>query len=119
MRLMVLSASTQPESPCVGLGKEGLRIPPPDRRCRAVASKPTTKPGGALQDPVLELHNNQGALSRTNHNRKDDNQAEILATGIPPTNDRESAIVATLYPDNYTAIVRGVADTTGVALVEA
>ena len=74
---------------------------------------------GALQDPVLELHDAQGAVITTNDNWKDDNEVEILATGIPPSDDRESAIVATLYPANYTAIVRGKDDTTGVGLVEA
>ena len=42
-----------------------------------------------------------------------------MATGIPPTNDAESAILMTLTPDAYTAIVRGKDDTTGIALVEA
>jgi hypothetical protein len=45
-------------------------------------------------------------------------QAEIIATTIPPPDDRESAIVATLQPGNYSAIVRGQNNTTGVALVE-
>jgi len=74
---------------------------------------------GALQDPVLELHNKDGDLITSNDNWKDTQQAQIEATGIPPTDDRESAILATLSPDSYTAIVRGNGDTTGVALVEA
>ncbi len=41
-----------------------------------------------------------------------------MATGLQPTQDKESAIVATLDPGLYTAIVRGVNNTTGVALVE-
>jgi hypothetical protein len=41
------------------------------------------------------------------------------ARQIPPTNDLESALVATLAPGNYTAIVRGKNNTTGVGLVEA
>ena len=45
-------------------------------------------------------------------------EAAILATGIPPTNDLESAIDATLDPGAYTAIVRGKNNTSGVALVE-
>jgi hypothetical protein len=72
----------------------------------------------ALQDPTLELHDVNGALIAFDDNWKDSQQADIQATGIPPTDDRESAIVATLSPGNYTAIVRGVNDTTGVALVE-
>ncbi len=45
-------------------------------------------------------------------------EADIRAATIPPTNDLESAIVATLPPDNYTAIVRGKNNTTGVGVVE-
>ncbi len=74
---------------------------------------------GNLADPFLELHNSDGATIATNDNWRDTQGAEIEATGIPPTNDAESAIVSTLAPGNYTAIVRGVGDTTGVALVEA
>ena len=54
----------------------------------------------------------------TNNNWRDTQEAEIQATGIPPTNDLESAIVATLDPGAYTAIVRGNGNTSGVALVE-
>jgi hypothetical protein len=72
----------------------------------------------ALQDPILELHDGNGALIAVDDNWKDSQQADIQATGIPPTDDRESAIVALLAPGSYTAIVRGVNDTTGVALVE-
>ena len=46
-------------------------------------------------------------------------EAEIIATTVPPTNDLESAIVATLPAAPYTAIVRGFQNATGVALVEA
>ena len=45
-------------------------------------------------------------------------QAEIEATGIQPTNDLESALVWTLPPGNYTAIVRGKDGITGIGLVE-
>jgi len=44
---------------------------------------------------------------------------EIIDTTVPPTDPRESAIVAPLNPGDYTAIVRGKNNTTGVALVEA
>jgi hypothetical protein len=73
---------------------------------------------GALQDPTLELHDGFGTLVASNDNWKTDQQAEIIATGVAPTKDLESAIVATLLPGNYTAIVRGKNDTTGVGLVE-
>jgi hypothetical protein len=71
-----------------------------------------------LADPVLELHGPAGFVTITNDNWRDTQQAEIQATGIPPTNDRESAIVVTLNPGAYTAIVQGKNNTSGVALVE-
>ncbi len=74
--------------------------------------------GGALADPVLELHGGNGSLITTNDNWKDSQQAQIEATGIPPTNDLESAIVATLPPGNYTAILSGKNGGGGVGLVE-
>jgi hypothetical protein len=74
---------------------------------------------GVLQDPVLELHNTTGALLLMNDNWRDTQEAEIEATDIPPTDDRESAIVATLTPGAYTAVVRGKDNATGIALVEA
>jgi hypothetical protein len=74
--------------------------------------------GGALVDPSLELHNGDGDLINSNDNWRSDQEADILATGLQPTQDKESAIVAALDPGLYTAIVRGVNNTTGVALVE-
>lgn len=72
----------------------------------------------ALGDPTLELHDVNGALLAANDNWRDSQQAEIQATGIAPTNDAESAIVAHLTPGAYTAILRGQGGTTGVAVVE-
>jgi hypothetical protein len=74
---------------------------------------------GALSDPTLELHDHTGAIIASNDNWKIPNEAVIEATGIPPTNDLESAIVAALTPNAYTVIVRGKNNTTGVGLVEA
>jgi hypothetical protein len=73
-----------------------------------------------LADPVLELHGPGGFVTITNDNWRDDpvQQAAILATGIPPTNNLESAIDTTLNPGTYTAVVRGKNNTAGVALVE-
>jgi hypothetical protein len=71
-----------------------------------------------LADPVLELHGPGSFVTVTNDNWRDTQQAAIEATGIPPTDDRESAIDATLVPGNYTAIVKGKNNTTGLALVE-
>jgi hypothetical protein len=72
-----------------------------------------------LLDPNLELHDQNGVLISSNDNWRDTQEAEIIATGLAPTDDRESAIVMELAPGDYTAIVSGVNDTTGVALVEA
>jgi plastocyanin len=72
----------------------------------------------ALADPVVEVRAGNGALIRSNDNWRDDQQAEIEATGIPPRDNLESAIVATLAPGNYTAIVSGKNGTAGVGLVE-
>ena len=73
---------------------------------------------GALGDPVLEIHNSIGSTIASNNNWKDSQQSQIQATGMAPPHDTESAIVTPLTPGNYTAIVRGNAGTTGVALVE-
>src|SRR5204862_549575 len=73
---------------------------------------------GALADPILELRISSGGLVASNDNWRSDQEAEIIATGVPPVNDLESAIVRNLSSGNYTAIVRGVNGTTGVALVE-
>ena len=73
---------------------------------------------GNLPDTTLSLHDGNGALMTFNDNWRSDQEAEIIATTIPPSNDLESAIVAQLPPANYTAIVRGANNATGVALVE-
>lgn len=73
----------------------------------------------ALADPFLELHDGNGNALAVNDDWSNSPQvAEIVATGLPPVNNSESAIVKTLGPGNYTAVVRGVNNTTGVALVE-
>jgi hypothetical protein len=71
-------------------------------------------------DPVLELHDSRGALIASNDNWVEaSNRQDIANTGIPPTDTRESAILTSLAPGSYTAIVRGVGNTTGIAVVEA
>ena len=72
-----------------------------------------------MADPVLELHGPGGFVTITNNNWRDNQEAEITATGLAPTDNLESAIVANLPPGNYTAIVSGKDGATGVALVEA
>jgi hypothetical protein len=81
----------------------------------------------ALADPTLELHDGTGALIASNDNWQhtiiggiitSDQVHDIMNSGHAPTDPRESVIIATLLPGNYTAIVRGVNNTTGVALAE-
>ncbi len=72
----------------------------------------------ALQDPMLELHDSSGALVASNDNWKDTQQAEIQASGLAPADERESAIVQTLSPGAYTAIVRGKDGADGIGLIE-
>jgi len=73
---------------------------------------------GVLQDPVLELYNASNHRIAFNDNWKNAQQSEIQASGYAPGNDHEAAIVLTLAPGNYTAIVRGVNTTVGTALLE-
>ena len=80
---------------------------------------PSLSVQGKLADPTLELHDGNGVLLQSNDNwRTGGQEAEIIATGIPPSDDLESAIVRPLVAGSYTAIVRGVNGTTGIALVE-
>ena len=72
----------------------------------------------ALQDPTLELRDENGELLIRNDNWRDSQEQEIEDTNMAPEDDRESAIVATLAGGNYTAVVRGNAETTGIGLVE-
>src|SRR4051794_36500044 len=73
---------------------------------------------GRLMDPSMELRDANGTLIKANDNWRTDQQAEIAASSIAPTDDHEPAVVSTLAPGNYTTIVRGVNNTTGIALVE-
>jgi hypothetical protein len=74
----------------------------------------------ALVDPVLELHGPTGFVTITDDNWRDDPTQEtgILATGIAPSNNLESAMDVTLNPGSYTAVLRGKNNASGVALVE-
>ena len=73
----------------------------------------------ALQDTTLELFNGQGVKVATNDDWQDSQKSEIEATTIPPSDPREAAILRSLSPGNYTAIVRGKNNTTGVGSIEA
>jgi uncharacterized delta-60 repeat protein len=71
-----------------------------------------------LGNPSLELHDSSGAIIAGNDNWRDSQEAEVTATGIPPANNAESALVAVLAPGSYTAVVQGADGGEGIALVE-
>jgi hypothetical protein len=75
---------------------------------------------GALADPLLEVHDSNGATIKTNDNWQSDASAsEIQAAGLAPSNVNEAAILSPLSPGAYTTVVRGQGSSTGVALLEA
>jgi hypothetical protein len=81
---------------------------------------PSLPIAGRLENPTLELRNGSGTLLEENDNWSDSaNRQAIIDSTIPPTNDLESAIVRTLSPGNYTAIVRGAGGSSGIGSVEA
>jgi hypothetical protein len=85
----------------------------------SLASPPVSL-SGTLSNPTLELHDSSGNVIASNDDWGSGTQAAaISASGYQPSNARESAIIATLPHGNYTAIVRGVNNTTGIALVDA
>ncbi|HXM32993.1 MAG TPA: peptidylprolyl isomerase [Chthoniobacterales bacterium] len=122
-RLVQLSTRMQ-----VGTGDNALiggfimRGPSPKRlMIRGIG--PSSGLNGALADPVLELHDGTGAIIATNDNWGDAaNKQDIIDTGIAPNSPNEAAILITVASDpntaNYTAIVRGANNTTGLGLVE-
>ena len=71
-----------------------------------------------LLDPLLELYDANGSLIFMNNNWRSDQESEIIATTVPPTDDREAAIVVTLPAGAYSGIVRGANGSSGVALFE-
>ena len=74
---------------------------------------------GVLPDPVLELHNKDGSLIYQNDNwQGGDQSSQIADSGLAPNDAKESAIIATLNPGAYTAIVHDAGTAQGVALVE-
>lgn len=82
---------------------------------------------GALQDPALELHDGTGATIATNDNWRSTQiggvigsgqSVDIQASAVAPLNDAESAIIATLSPGAYTAVIHGANNSTGIAVVE-
>jgi photosystem II stability/assembly factor-like uncharacterized protein len=82
---------------------------------------------GAMANPTLELRNGGGTVLASNDNWKVTQTGGVItgnqffaikSTGLAPGNDSESAIVGTLPPGNYTAVLRGANDSTGIAVVE-
>jgi sugar lactone lactonase YvrE len=80
---------------------------------------PSLPLSGTLSDPVLELRNSSDLIA-SNDNWRSNQEAEIVTTGLPPGNDLDSAIVATLPANGsaYTAVVSGVNNGTGIGVVE-
>lgn len=79
---------------------------------------PSLPLAGTLPNPTLELHDNNGTTIATDDNWKDSQRTDVEASTVPPSNDLESAIVRTLVPGNYTAVLRDATNTTGIGLVE-
>jgi hypothetical protein len=116
----------------VGIGQQvligGFIIVGPNPKTVLIrATGPSLPLPGTLQDPILTLHDGAGNAIATNDNWRVTNlgglltssqMMDIVASTIPPSNDLESAIIATLNPGAYTAVVRGVNDGTGIAVVE-
>ena len=88
---------------------------------------PSVPLAGVLQNPYLEVHDATGAIVATNDNWRSTHVGglitssqvvDILASTIPPSNPVESALIATVDPGAYTAVVRGADNGTGIALIE-
>ena len=71
-----------------------------------------------MADPTVELRDGNGVLLAANDNWRDTQQDEIIATGLAPSDNLESAILASLAPGAYTAVVRGQNNGTGIGYVQ-
>jgi hypothetical protein len=80
---------------------------------------PSIPVAGRLADPMIELHDRNGATIGSNDDWRQTQSVEIQASGLAPTDDREAAIIGNFEPGSYTLVLRGKANTTGIALVEA
>jgi sugar lactone lactonase YvrE len=72
----------------------------------------------ALQDPTLEVHDASGALIASNDNYQDASAAQLIESSLTPSDTHESALELNLHGGAFTAVVRGVGNTTGTAVVE-
>jgi hypothetical protein len=93
---------------------------PSSKKVIVRAIGPSLNIAGKLADPILELHDANGVIVRANDNwRTGGQETEIMQSGLAPANDLESALIETLSTNaTYTAIVRGVNNTTGIGVVE-
>lgn len=91
---------------------------------------PSLKPFGvadALANPTLEIHDANDIVAKNDDWKNtqifklitSDQSAEIRDSGVAPSDDLESAVIVNLAPGTYTAVVRGVGNTTGTGLVDA
>lgn len=71
-----------------------------------------------LADPLLELHDGNGALIQSNNNWRDAQEIALQNTGLAPNNNLESAVLIAVPPGNYTAVLKGADGGTGNGLVE-
>jgi len=79
---------------------------------------PTLGVSGALADPTITIVNSSNVVVASNDNWRDTQETAIAASGYAPPNDLESAIIATLAPGSYTAVVTGKNGGTGIGLVD-
>jgi predicted outer membrane repeat protein len=74
---------------------------------------------GALADPIIELHDQGGAIIAQNDNwQVSDQRVDLIGVGLAPTDPKEAALITALNPGNYTVVLQGVGAGTGIGLVE-
>ena len=71
-----------------------------------------------LPNPLLELYDSNGSLIFANDDWRATQASQIIDSGFPPSDEREAAIIATLVPGSYTAMLRDAASESGIALIE-
>ena len=96
----------------------GFVVADAPKRVMIRALGPSLPLSDTLADPVLRLHDATGRVIAANSNWRDSQLQEIAGTGIPPSHDAEAALLVTLGPGAFTAIVSGTDSTSGRALVE-
>jgi hypothetical protein len=75
---------------------------------------------GSLADPTLELRDSSGTLLAHNDNWQDDpaQVPQLVQLGLAPSSPNESALIQSLQPGTYTAVLAGTSSGTGLGLVE-